>query len=79
LVKDVKLAASGWIKDEKVFPLFGGWQDGYGAFTCSGKDKDRIANYIANQREHHQRKTFREEYMEMLKKAGIEFDEKYLA
>jgi REP element-mobilizing transposase RayT len=50
LVKDVKLSASGWIKDEKVFPHFSGWQDGYGAFTCSWKDKDRIANYIANQR-----------------------------
>jgi len=78
LVKDVKLAASGWIKEEKVFPHFGGWQDGYGAFTCSWKDKDRIENYIANQREHHRHKTFREEYMEMLRKAGIEFDERYL-
>ena len=79
LVKDVKLAASGWIKEEKVFPHFSGWQDGYGAFTCSWKDKDRIANYIANQREHHRHKAFREEYMEMLQKAGIEFDERYLA
>ena len=79
IVKDVKIASSAWIKDEKVFPHFDGWQDGYGAFTCSWKDKDRIANYIENQREHHQRKTFREEYMEMLKKAGIEFDERYLA
>ena len=79
LVKDVKLASSGWIKNEKVFSHFGGWQDGYGAFTCSWKDKDRIANYIANQREHHRRKTFREEYMEMLKKAEVEFDERYLA
>jgi len=79
LVKDIKLAASAWIKDEKVFPHFGGWQDGYGAFTCSWKDKDRISNYIENQREHHRHKTFRQEYIEMLQKAGIEFDEKYLA
>jgi len=79
LVKDAKISTSGWIKTEKVFPHFGGWQDGYGAFTCSWKDKDRIANYIANQREHHQRKTFRDEYIEMLEKAGIEFNERYLA
>ena len=79
LVKDAKLGTSGWIKDGDGFPHFCGWQDGYGAFTCSWKDKDRIAKYIENQQEHHRRKTFREEYTEMLKRAGIEFDEKYLA
>ena len=79
LIKDVKLGTSGWIKTDKVFRCFDGWQDGYGAFTCSWKDKDRIANYIVNQREHHQHKTFREEYIEMLQKAGIEFDERYLS
>ncbi|MHC5198518.1 MAG: transposase, partial [Planctomycetota bacterium] len=79
LVKDIKLAQSKWIKTEKVFPAFDGWQDGYGGFTCSWKDKDRIINYIANQIEHHRHKTFREEYVEMLQQAGIEFDEKYLA
>lgn len=78
-VKDVKIAASGWIKSESVFSHFEGWQDGYGAFTCSWKDKDRISKYIENQREHHQHKTFREEYIEMLQRAGIEFDERYLA
>jgi REP element-mobilizing transposase RayT len=79
LVKDVKLAQSKWIKANKIFPAFDGWQDGYGAFTCSWKDKERIINYIANQIEHHRHKTFREEYIEMLQQAGIEFDEKYLA
>lgn len=78
LVKDVKLAQSKWIKAKNIFPVFGGWQDGYGAFTCSWKDRDRIINYITNQIEHHRRKTFREEYIQMLQQAGIEFDEKYL-
>ena len=78
LVKDIKLAQSKWIKTKRVFSMFEGWQDGYGAFTCSWKDKDRIINYIANQFEHHHCKTFREEYIEMLQHAGIEFDEKYL-
>ena len=79
IVKDLKLAASGWIKTKNIFPAFEGWQDGYGAFSCSWKDKERIARYIDKQREHHRRKTFREEYIEMLQKAGIEFDEKYIA
>ena len=79
LVKDIKLAQSKWIKTNNIFPAFDGWQDGYGGFTCSWKDKDRIINYIANQIEHHRHKTFREEYVEMLQQAGIEFDEKYLA
>ena len=77
-VKDVKLATSKWIKKENKFSHFDGWQDGYGAFTCSWKDKERIINYISNQEEHHRRKTFREEYIDMLKMCGIEFDEKYL-
>lgn len=78
LIKDVKLAQSKWIKANKVFPAFDNWQDGYGAFTCSWKDKKRIIKYIENQAEHHRHKTFREEYIEMLQKAGVEFDERYL-
>ncbi|MDH4203266.1 MAG: transposase [Phycisphaerae bacterium] len=78
VVKDLKLAQSKWIKKKNVFPAFDNWQDGYGAFTCSWKDKERIINYIANQIEHHHHKTFRGEYIEMLQQAGIEFDEKYL-
>lgn len=77
-VKDVKLATSKWIKDKKVFPLFDGWQEGYGAFTCSWSVKPDVEKYIANQIEHHHQKSFREEYLEMLQRAGIEFDEKYL-
>jgi len=78
LVKDTKLAQSKCIKTKKIFSAFDGWQDGYAAFTCSWKDKERIIHYIANQIEHHRHKTFREEYIEMLQRAGIEFDERYL-
>ena len=78
LVKDTKLATSKWIKAKNIFPVFDSWQNGYGAFSCSWKDKDRIINYIANQIEHHRHKTFQEEYIEMLQQAGIEFNEKYL-
>jgi len=78
LIKDMKIASSIWIKKENIFPDFNGWQDGYGAFTYSINDKDRLIEYVKNQREHHKMKSFKEEYTELLKEHGIEFDEKYL-
>lgn len=78
LVKDIKLAASSWIKSNKVFSSFCGWQERYGAFTCSWSVKDEVEQYIANQRQHHQHKTFREEYVAFLRRAGIDFDENRL-
>ena len=66
------------IKKDGVFEKFSGWQDGYGAFTYSIKEKDRLIEYVKNQEEHHKIKTFKEEYIELLKEHEIEFDEKYL-
>lgn len=54
------------------------WQDGYGAFTYSFKDKDKLIEYVKNQEIHHKKKTFRDEFVELLNEHGIEFDEKYL-
>lgn len=53
-------------------------QEGYGAFTCSYKDKDRICDYIRNQHGHHRVKTFEEELEQMLIRAGVECNRKYL-
>ncbi|MBI4930165.1 MAG: IS200/IS605 family transposase [Bacteroidetes bacterium] len=78
LVKDIKLASSEWIKSKNIFPHFNGWQDGYGAFTYSIEAKDRLIEYVKNQKEHHARKTFREEFIELLKEHKIEFEEKYV-
>jgi len=78
LIKDIKLASSDFIKKNDIFQKFGGWQDGYGAFTYSIKEKDRLIEYVKNQEEHHKTETFREEYTKLLKEHGIEFDEKYL-
>ena len=78
LIKDIKLASSKHIKEKNTFPDFSGWQDGYGAFTYSIDRKDILINYIKNQEEHHRIKTFREEYIELLKEHGVEFEEKYL-
>jgi putative transposase len=78
LVKDIKVASSGYIKTTQLFPHFDGWQDGYGAFTYSFKDKDVLIEYVKNQEQHHKTKTFREEYIDLLNEHGVEFDEKYL-
>ena len=78
LVKDIKLAGSKFIKDQNMFVNFNGWQDGYGAFTYSIDRKDMLIHYVKNQVEHHRVKTFREEYEELLKEHGVEFNEKYL-
>jgi len=52
-VKDIKVASSLWMKQTAKFPAFEGWQDGYGAFTYSIHEKDKIINYVKNQKEHH--------------------------
>ena len=78
LIKDIKLAGSEYIKSKKLFASFNGWQDGYGAFTYSIDAKDKLINYVKNQEEHHEKKSFIEEYKELLAEHKIEFDEKYL-
>jgi putative transposase len=77
-VKAIKTGSSAWIKENDVFPQFGHWQEGYGAFTHSIQEKDALIEYIKNQEEHHRRASFLDEYRELLRKAGVEFDEKYL-
>ena len=77
-VKDIKLACTQWIRKEGIFPDFSGWQEGYGAFTHSVQEKLRLVEYIRTQKEHHRRTTFKEEYMALLQKAGIAFDDAYL-
>jgi REP element-mobilizing transposase RayT len=78
LVKDIKVASSLWIKENQLFPGFNSWQEGYGGFTYSIKEKGELVNYIKAQKEHHRVITFRDEYIELLKEHGIEFDERFL-
>jgi hypothetical protein len=67
LVKDIKLASSDHIKSLNLFPDFNGWQNGYGGFTYSFKDKDHLIEYVKNQEEHHKSVTFKDELVELLK------------
>jgi len=77
LLKDIKVASSIWIKENKVFPYFVGWQEGYGAFTYSLRDEPELIAYLKGQEEHHRRVTFEEEYRKLLLDAGIKIDERY--
>ena len=78
LVKDIKIASSIFIKKEGLFPMFQGWQEGYGAFTCSFKELNRLIEYVKKQEEHHKKRTFNDEYLDLLKEHGVDFNEKYL-
>src|SRR5262245_32584798 len=77
-VKDIKIASSIWMKANGNFPKFEAWQEGYGAFTYSIREKDMIINYIKKQKEHHKKESFYDEFKRLLIENGIEFDEKYL-
>lgn len=77
-VKDIKVASSIWMKQSGLFPDFEAWQEGYGAFTYSIREKDKIINYVKKQKQHHKKETFYDEYKRLLIENEIEFDEKYL-
>ena len=70
--------SSKWIHEEFRSLRSFGWQDGYGAFTVSKSNIHDVIIYIQNQREHHRKSTFQEEYLDFLIKNGIEYDERYL-
>lgn len=70
--------SSKWIHEEFSALRNFGWQDGYGAFTVSKSNIPMVIQYIQNQREHHRKKTFQEEYLEFLHANSIEYDERYL-
>jgi putative transposase len=77
LMRDLKASSSGMLKKNENFPNFIGWAEGYAIFTYSFKDKDKIIEYIKNQREHHKTVSFEDEMRTLLTEHGIEFDEKY--
>ena len=78
LIRDVKNNSTNFINDKKWLRQKFNWQDGYGAFSYGHSQIETVFNYIKNQELHHKKKTFREEYMEFLKKFEIEYDSKYL-
>ena len=78
IVRDIKANSSRFINEQGWIKGKFNWQEGFGAFSAYGRQLDTVIKYILNQEEHHRKKTFREEYFELLKEFEIEFDEKYL-
>jgi REP element-mobilizing transposase RayT len=77
VMRELKKASSVWVHEQVGMPAFA-WQEGYAAFTVSATSREAVKHYIANQEEHHRLKSFREELVEMLNKAGVEYDPQYL-
>jgi len=78
LVRDIKNNTSNFINNGKFVAGKFSWQEGYGAFSYSKSQAEKVYAYIANQEEHHRVKSFREEYVDMLEKFSVEYDEKHL-
>jgi len=78
LVGTIKKNSSAFINEKGWFRGKFHWQDGYGAFSYGRSQLDTVYNYIKNQEIHHKKRTFREEYIELLKRFEIEYEEKYL-
>jgi putative transposase len=78
ITRDIKASSSKFINEKNWMMGKFQWQDGFGAFTYAKSQIDAVAKYILNQREHHKKNTFRDEYLSMLKKAEITYEEKYL-
>ena len=78
LVRDIKNNSSTFINNKKFVRGKFNWQKGFGTFSYSNSQIDKVVKYILNQENHHRRKTFKEEYVEFLKKFNVEYNEKYL-
>jgi len=77
VMRDIKAGSSGWVHDiigSKKFE----WQSGYLGLTVSPSQVERVRRYILNQEKHHRRKSFQEEYLELLKMSAIEYDERFI-
>ena len=78
LLEELKSHSSKWMKTKDPFLSNFYWQNGYGAFSVNPAQIDIVVRYITNQKEHHRRKTFKEEYRLFLRKYDIDYDERYV-
>jgi putative transposase len=76
VMRDLKKDSTNWVKEN--FERHFGWQEGYAAFTVSPSATDAVRDYIANQEKHHGKHSFVDELKNLLRKAGVKYDEKYL-
>jgi REP element-mobilizing transposase RayT len=77
-VRELKRDSSKWLKTKSHELADFHWQDGYGAFSISPSHVEALRRYIANQRAHHEKESFQDEFRRLLKKYGVEYDERYV-
>ncbi len=77
-LKEIKRNSSAWIKEQWPDLKRFHWQLGYGAFSISPTHVDAVRQYIANQEQHHQKRTFQDEFRRLCKRYGVEIDERYV-
>jgi REP element-mobilizing transposase RayT len=78
LVEEIKTSSNSWVKQNKLTQFQFAWQKGYGAFSHSRSQLETVINYILNQEKHHKKKSFRDEYLEILRKNDIQFSDEYV-
>jgi REP element-mobilizing transposase RayT len=78
LMQDVKACSSEWINNKKLVKGRFAWQSGFGAFSYAQSQVPRVIHYILNQEQHHTKKTFAQEYQQLLDKFEVSYDERYL-
>nr|WP_317124857.1 transposase [Epilithonimonas hispanica] len=78
LVNQIKSNSSKWINDKHFLSVRFEWQKGYGAFSYGKSQISDVINYINKQEIHHQKKSFKEEYLDFLNKFGVEYNEEYI-
>jgi REP element-mobilizing transposase RayT len=77
-VQKVKANSSKWINDSGFLPVYFNWQEGGGSFSISQGHVERVRRYIMNQKEHHRKDSFKYEYLDLLRKNGIDSDSEHL-
>ncbi len=78
LMRDVKASSSKWINERNFAKRKFSWQEGFGAFSYHESLLGTVANYVANQEEHHRKRSFRQEYLDLLQEFDIDFNEAYI-
>jgi putative transposase len=78
LVRDVKANSSKFINESRWVAGRFSWQEGFGAFSCSRSQLGAVIRYIQNQQKRHAKKSFREEYVELLEKFAVNYDPRYI-
>jgi putative transposase len=78
LVESIKTSSNAWVKEQKLTQFKFEWQKGYGAFSHSQAQIDTVVKYVLDQERHHAQQSFREEYLDILRKNDIQFQDEYL-